>query len=105
MRAARGHGGELLLVDVDEFGGIDVSYSVMLTKEATLIASMSSCSHDGERDMQQAAEMLAATPEIADALVTHRFPLEDASEAVRMAADRKSLPSRSWWRSADAATP
>ncbi len=62
----------------------------MLSKEAKLIASMGYCSHEGGRDMQQAAEMLAARPVIADALVTHRFPLEDAVEAFRVAADRKS---------------
>ncbi len=37
-----------------------------------------------------AAEMLASRPEIADSLITHRFPREDAAEAFRVAADRKS---------------
>ncbi len=72
------------------YGGLDVPYLQMLPKEAKLVASMGYCSHEGGRDMQQAAEMLAARPEIADALVTHRFPLEDAAEAFRVAADRKS---------------
>ncbi len=71
-------------------GGLDVSFPVMLAKEAKLIASMGFCSHDGVRDMQQAADMLAGRPELAEALVTHRFPLEDAAEAVRTAADRES---------------
>ena len=32
--------------------------------------------------------MLAATPDLADALVTHRFGLDDAAEAFRVAGDR-----------------
>jgi len=67
-----------------------VSYTALLTKEARLVASMGYCRHEGGRDMQQAAEMLAARPEIADSLITHRFPLEEAPEAFRVAADRRS---------------
>ena len=65
-------------------------YPVLLTKEVHLVASMGYCAHEGGRDMQQAAEMLAARPEIADALVTHRFPLDEAPEAFRVARDRSS---------------
>jgi threonine dehydrogenase-like Zn-dependent dehydrogenase len=72
------------------YGGLDVPYPVLLAKEAKLVASMGYCSHEGGRDMQQAAEMLASRPEIAAALITHRFPLEEAVEAFRVAADRKS---------------
>jgi threonine dehydrogenase-like Zn-dependent dehydrogenase len=32
--------------------------------------------------------MLAARPDLTRALVTHRFPIEDAAEAYRVAADR-----------------
>ncbi len=82
-------GGTIAVLGV-HYGGLDVPYLLMLTKEAKLVASMGYCSHEGGRDMQQAAEMLAARPEIADALITHRFSLEDAAEAFRVAADRKS---------------
>lgn len=82
-------GGTIAVLGV-HYAGLDVPYLLMLPKEAKLVASMGYCSHEGGRDMQQAAEMLAARPEIADALVTHRFPLEDAAEAFRVAADRKS---------------
>jgi 2-desacetyl-2-hydroxyethyl bacteriochlorophyllide A dehydrogenase len=70
--------------------GLDVPYTSLLNKEARLVASMGYCTHEGGRDMQQAAEMLAARPEIADSVITHRFPLEDATEAFRVAADRES---------------
>jgi len=46
--------------------------------------------HEHGSDLGDAAALLAATPEIADTLVTHRFPLEDAAEAFRVAADRAS---------------
>ena len=69
---------------------VEVPFMAMLNKEARLITSMGYCRHEGGRDMAQAAEMLAARPELADALITHRFPLEDAAEAFRVAADRAS---------------
>ena len=43
---------------------------------------------DGRRDLDDAATLLAGNPEIAETLVTHRFPLDDAAEAFRVAADR-----------------
>jgi threonine dehydrogenase-like Zn-dependent dehydrogenase len=45
-------------------------------------------SHPGGRDLDEAAALLAAEPEIARALVTHRFPLEEAPAAFQVAADR-----------------
>ncbi|WP_026239233.1 zinc-dependent alcohol dehydrogenase [Parafrankia discariae] len=82
-------GGTVALLGVHQ-GGIDVPYSALLTKEVTLVASMGYCGHAGRREMLQAAEMLAARPEIPDSLITHRFPLEDAAEAFRVAGDRES---------------
>ncbi len=57
-------------------------------KEVELIvSSMYRCSSPG-RDFEEAGALLAANPAIADALVTHRFPLEACSEAFATAADR-----------------
>jgi 2-desacetyl-2-hydroxyethyl bacteriochlorophyllide A dehydrogenase len=81
-------GGTIVVLGV-HYGGLDVPYTGMLTKEAHLIASMGYCRHEGGRDMEEAAQMLASDPEIADALITHRFPLEDAGEAFRVAGERK----------------
>jgi threonine dehydrogenase-like Zn-dependent dehydrogenase len=44
--------------------------------------------HDGGHDLDDAAALLASNPEIAATLITHRFPLEDAPEAFRVAGDR-----------------
>ncbi len=46
--------------------------------------------HEHGTDLGDAAALLAADPEIAATLVTHRFPLDDAAEAFRVAADRAS---------------
>jgi threonine dehydrogenase-like Zn-dependent dehydrogenase len=40
--------------------------------------------------MEEAAAMLAAEPEIARTVITHRFGVQDAVEAFRVASDRAS---------------
>ena len=46
--------------------------------------------HEHGSDLGDAAALLAGDPAIAETLVTHRFPLDDAAEAFRVAADRAS---------------
>jgi threonine dehydrogenase-like Zn-dependent dehydrogenase len=71
-------------------GPLEVPFPLLLTKEIRLVASMGYCGHPGQREMKLAAEMLAARPEIPESLITHRYPLEEAGEAFRVAADRSS---------------
>jgi threonine dehydrogenase-like Zn-dependent dehydrogenase len=44
----------------------------------------------GTTDMQESARLLAAMPEVAGAMITHRFPLDQAPKAFATAADRSS---------------
>jgi 2-desacetyl-2-hydroxyethyl bacteriochlorophyllide A dehydrogenase len=60
----------------------------LLVKELTLQAAMAYGRHDGVRETEEVAAMLAAEPEIARTLITHRFPFSDAPEAFRVAGDR-----------------
>jgi 2-desacetyl-2-hydroxyethyl bacteriochlorophyllide A dehydrogenase len=82
-------GGTVVVLGVVR-GALDIPFPSLLTKEVRLIASIGYCGHPGEREMQHAATMLAARPEIGVSLITHRFPLDDAAEAFRVAADRGS---------------
>jgi threonine dehydrogenase-like Zn-dependent dehydrogenase len=61
-----------------------------MMKELGFQWSYCTCAHDDGHDLDDAAELLAADPEIASTLITHRFPLDDAAEAFRVAADRAS---------------
>ncbi len=60
----------------------------MSTKEARFVPSTMYGHHHGIREFETAAEVLAAIPDLADALVTHRFDLDDVPEAFRVAGDR-----------------
>ncbi|MEX5635301.1 zinc-dependent alcohol dehydrogenase [Parafrankia sp. FMc2] len=82
-------GGTIALLGV-YFDGMDLPHSALRGKEVTLVVSMGYCGHAGRREMLQAAQMLAARPEIPDALITHCFPLADAAEAFRVAYDRST---------------
>ncbi|NUU25884.1 MAG: alcohol dehydrogenase catalytic domain-containing protein [Streptomycetaceae bacterium] len=82
-------GGTLSVLGV-QYVPLDIPYTDLMVKEVRLIASMGYCTHAGVREMQQAAQMLAARPEIPETLITHRFPLADAEHAFRVAADRSS---------------
>ncbi len=63
--------------------GIEVSL-----KEVNLVPAFTYGRHDGRREFDGAAAVLARSPELAGVLITHRFPLADAAEAFRVASDR-----------------
>lgn len=80
-------GGRVVLLGVYH-GLAPVPGTMTLVKELSWIGAMAYERHDGVREVDEVAAMLAADPEIARTLITHRFPLEDAAEAFRVAADR-----------------
>src|SRR6476469_5147910 len=82
-------GGTVVVLGV-HLGTVELNWMPLFHREARIIPSLGYCRHDGGRETEDAADMLAADPDIARALITHRFPLEDAAEAFRVAGDRTS---------------
>ena len=80
-------GGTIVVLGV-HFGPVQLDWMPLFHKEARVIPSLGYCAHDGGREMEEAAAMLADDPDIARTLITHRFPIEDAAEAFRVASDR-----------------
>jgi threonine dehydrogenase-like Zn-dependent dehydrogenase len=66
------------------------------SKEPTIVTSTmhgrgyGSGEESTSTDMQEAARLLADMPEVAPAIITHRFPLDDAAKAFAVAADRSA---------------
>ena len=65
--------------------GVEVSM-----KEITLLPAFTYGHHHGRREFDDAAAVLGRAPDLADVMITHRFPLADAAHAFRVAADRSS---------------
>jgi 2-desacetyl-2-hydroxyethyl bacteriochlorophyllide A dehydrogenase len=82
-------GGTIVVLGV-HFGPVQLDWMPLFNKEARVIPSLGYCAHNGVREMDEAAAMLAEDPAIAQTLITHRYPIEDAEEAFRVAADRGS---------------
>jgi 2-desacetyl-2-hydroxyethyl bacteriochlorophyllide A dehydrogenase len=80
-------GGTIVVLGV-HFGPVQLDWMPLFHKEARVIPSLGYCTHDGGREMEDAAGMLGEDPDIARTLITHRFPIEDAAEAFRVASDR-----------------
>ncbi len=80
-------GGTIVVLGV-HFGPVQLDWMPLFHREARLIPSLGYCAHQGGREMDEAAVMLADEPEIARTLITHRFPIEDAVEAFRVASDK-----------------
>ena len=64
--------------------------NAMMFKEVTFVPAMAYTHHNDHDDFREAADILSKDPGIADAVVTHTFGLDDAVEAFRVAADRRS---------------
>lgn len=62
--------------------------SGLSSKEISIVPTTGYSGIAPDRDLDHAARLLAARPEIAEALVTHRFPLDGAVEGFATAADR-----------------
>jgi threonine dehydrogenase-like Zn-dependent dehydrogenase len=62
----------------------------MLLKEITVVPSIFYGHTQQHHDFAEAVDALNRIPSIADAVITHRFSLDDAPEAFRIAADRKA---------------
>jgi 2-desacetyl-2-hydroxyethyl bacteriochlorophyllide A dehydrogenase len=64
--------------------------TALLSKEVTVVPAAMYGRHHGVREFELAADVLAAHPDLGDVLVSHRFGLDDASEAFRVSGDRAS---------------
>jgi 2-desacetyl-2-hydroxyethyl bacteriochlorophyllide A dehydrogenase len=80
-------GGCVVLIGVHT-SGFEPPFLPLLLKEVRLVPAIAYGRHAHGHDMAEAAAMLAAHPEVAATLVTHRFPLEEAPRAFAAAADR-----------------
>lgn len=68
--------------------GLELPGYEVCTKEIRLIPSIMYGRHAGGRDAESAAAILSANPEVARAIITHRFPLDAVDEAFATARDR-----------------
>jgi len=82
-------GGRLLVLSM-HLGAFPMQFLPAMMKEVRIVTSVTYNRHAGGRDFDSAAALLAARPEIASRLITHRFPLADARAAFAAAADRRS---------------
>lgn len=58
------------------------------SRQLRLVPTIMYGSHGGTRDFSVAAAVIAGIPAVVDALISHRFALDDAPEAFRVAGDR-----------------
>lgn len=80
-------GGRIVLLGVFH-AQVPVPGAMTLVKELSWVGAMAYERHGGTREVDEVAGMLAADPEIARTVITHRFELDEAAEAFRVAADR-----------------
>jgi threonine dehydrogenase-like Zn-dependent dehydrogenase len=72
------------------WGGLQMPGFELCMKEITVIPAAQYNRLGPSRDVDVAATILATDPQIAQSLITHRYPLDAAAEAFRVAADRKA---------------
>lgn len=72
------------------WGPVALPGLTMCLKQVSLCPTTLYGRHAGGRDVDNAAALLATTPELAPTIVTHRFPLEAVAEAFGTAANRSA---------------
>jgi threonine dehydrogenase-like Zn-dependent dehydrogenase len=82
-------GGKLLLLS-SYWEGLSLPGFLVMLKELQVQSSSMYGRHAAGRDVDGAAALLAAAPELPRTLITHRLPLDAAPEAFRIARDRKA---------------
>ena len=65
-------------------------YTAGLLKEVTTMATIGYCGHGEHREFDEVASLLAARPQAAEALITHRFGIDEAPRAFEVATDRSA---------------
>lgn len=80
-------GGTLLLL-ATYWGGLNLPAFEVGMKSLRIVASSQYGRQGLLRDVEVAAQLMAANPLIAEAMITHRLPLDSAAEAFAIAADR-----------------
>ena len=88
MELCRPHGTLLMLGTY--WQGVLFPQLAAMMKEITVVNSYMYADSDIGRDFDIAAAILANNPAIASALITHRFPLAEVSQAYSVARDRKA---------------
>jgi 2-desacetyl-2-hydroxyethyl bacteriochlorophyllide A dehydrogenase len=88
VRAAAPGGTVVLLATY--WGGLQVPAFEACNKEVTMVPAFQYNRVNDVREVEVAASLLASTPTIAEALITHRFPLDAAAEAFAVARDRSA---------------
>ncbi|MCU1396738.1 MAG: Zn-dependent alcohol dehydrogenase [Ilumatobacteraceae bacterium] len=83
-------GGTVVMVATYWDGDLAVPSTLLSMKEVSLVPASMYGRVGPSRDVDVAAAMLAARPEIADAIITHRFPLDAAADAFAVAQDRSA---------------
>ncbi len=80
--------GATLLMLATYWEGLSIPAFEVSAKELRLVGSCSYARSGVARDIDIAAAVLARGPQIADAIITHRFPLDGATEAFAVARNR-----------------
>lgn len=81
-------GGTVVLLGSYWDGDVTMPGLSVTMKEVTLVPATMYGRVGPSRDIDVAAAILAARPEVPDAMITHRFPLDAAVEAFAVAQDR-----------------
>jgi threonine dehydrogenase-like Zn-dependent dehydrogenase len=82
-------GGKIVMLGT-YWEGLSFPQLASMMKELTIINSYTYAAIGPVRDFDIAATLLSQNPGITDALITHRFPLSEATQAFDVARDRKA---------------